>query len=153
MDDKVYLSKEKLEELKKELEQLKTDGRKEIAAKLEYAKSLGDLSENSEYLEARESRESLEERIATIESVLKSAVVVSSHKSDIVDVGTTVVVEKVGGSRQKYTLVGSEEVDIAGGKISNRSPLGEKLIGKRAGDSFSLETPGGKVIYKILKVE
>ena len=120
MDEKVYLSKEKLEELKKELGTLKSSGRKEIASKLAYAKSLGDLSENAEYSEAREARENLEERIATIESVLKTAIVVSGHKTDRVDIGSVVTIEKIGeNGKQVYTIVGSEEVDIAQGKISN----------------------------------
>lgn len=154
MDDKTYLSKEKLEELKQELKKLTSEGRKEIAAKLEYAKSLGDLSENSEYLEAREARESLEERIAIIEGILKTAVVVSGHHTgDVVDIGSVVTIEKSSGGKQVYTLVGSEEADLSQMKISNKSPLGEELMGKKAGDSFILEVPNGKVPYKILKVE
>lgn len=152
-EEQTYLSKEKLDELKKELEELKTIKRKEIADKLEYAKSLGDLSENAEYQEAREVQASLEERIANIEEMLKNAVVISGHKVNIVDIGSVVTLQKEGESETKtYEIVGSEEADIAGGKISNKSPLGEALIGKKKGNEVTCKSPKGDMRYTIVKI-
>src|SRR5258708_35308337 len=144
MENKEYLTKEKFEELSAELNTLKTVRRKEIADNLEYAKSLGDLSENAEYQEARELQTTLEERITKLESVLKSAVIVSERHRDTVGVGSTVVVKKEGATgNQRYGIVGSEEANSALGKISNRSPLGEALLGRRRGESVSVSTPKG----------
>ena len=99
----VYLSREKLDELAKELEYLKKEKRKEIAQSLEFAKSLGDLSENAEYIQAREDQAKTEERISQLEETLKNAVVVKKHHSSTIEVGTTIVVEKAGsGSKLKY---------------------------------------------------
>lgn len=153
--EETYLSRKKREELKQELEHLKTVRRKEIAEQLAYAKSLGDLSENSEYQEAREAQATLEERISTIEELLKSAVLIQGGGTlgGVVDVGSTVTVQKKkNGSPEVYYLVGSEEADIAEKKISNKSPLGEALIGKKKGDSFVVKAPSGKIEYSILEV-
>ena len=153
-DEKVYLSKEKLQELEGELEELKTVRRKEIAEKLEYAKSLGDLSENAEYQEAREAQASVEERISTVEALLKSAVVISGRRTDVADIGSVVTIQKTGDREKKqYTLVGSEEADAAEGKISNKSPLGEGMFGKKKGEEFISKTPAGDVKYKIITIE
>jgi len=153
-NDKNYLSQEKYNELQKELKELKTKNRKEVAEKLEYAKSLGDLSENTEYQEARESQANIEDRISTIETLLKSAVIATQHKGDIVDIGSSVTIKRDGTSGvSAYQLVGSEEADVAMGKISNRSPLGEALMGKRQGDVFSYHTPKGEVKGEITKTE
>jgi len=149
-----YLTKEKFKELEKELVTLKTVKRKEIAEALEYAKSLGDLSENQEYQEARNSQAILEDRISRLELVLKSAKIVSTQSTDIVAVGSVVAVEKEGDkSRKSYTMVGSEEADAANGKISVRSPLGLAAMGKSKGESFSFETPNGKMSYKIIDIK
>ena len=153
-EDKVYLSKEKLEELAKELEHLKSVGRKEIAQKLEYAKSLGDLSENAEYQDARDAQATAEDRIGTLESLLKSAVVVSGKRGDMIDIGSVVSVRKVGESSERtFTLVGSEEANIAQGKISNKSPMGEAMVGKKKGDEFIFRAPSGEARYRILDVK
>jgi len=152
-DEQVYLSKEKMDELEAEALELRSVKRKEIAEKLEYAKSLGDLSENAEYQEAREAQAGLEERIATIENILKRAVVVSGHKSDIVDIGSVVTLVKKNDSKKKvYEIVGSEEADISQMKISNRSPLGEAMIGKKKGEEFTFQSPAGEVGYTIIKI-
>lgn len=150
-----YLSAEKLKELEHELEQLRTIKRKEVAENLEFAKSLGDLSENAEYIQAREDQANTEERIAKLESILNSAVVVSNkRRSDVVEVGCTVLVEKEGGNGPlRYQLVGSEESDMAAGKISNTSPLGSALHGKKKGDVVSFKSPKGTVKYSILDIE
>lgn len=149
-----YLTKEKYDELEKELEYLKSTKRKEIAEALEFARSLGDLSENQEYQDARDNQAVLEDRIGRIEKMLKSASIVTSHSSDIVSVGSVVVVEKVGESTKKtFTIVGSEEADASTGKISVRSPFGTAIVGKGKNEMFSFETPSGRFDYKILEIK
>lgn len=151
------LSKEKFEELTHELDGLRTTRRKEVAEQLEYARSLGDLSENAEYQEAREMQAAVEERISKLEAILKNAKIVQGGKSDNVGMGTVVIVQPAGakGSEEKrtYTIVGAEETNMFEGKISYHSPLGAALMGKKKGDDFSFHTPKGTQKYKILKVE
>ena len=153
-EKKQYLTKEKFEELKKELDNLKTVKRKEIAENLEYAKSLGDLSENAEYHEARGEQAEIEDRIQKIEYILQSAEIMEPHHSDKVGIGSTVIIEKKGVTgTKKYKVVGSEEVDIANNKISFNSPIGEAMRDKEKGDEFSFKTPGGIASYKIIDIE
>lgn len=149
-----YLTKEKFKELEKELENLKTVKRKEVADALEYAKSLGDFSENQEYQEARDNQAILEDRINRLETILKSAKIVSSKSTDAVFIGSVVTVEKEGEkSRKSYTMVGSEEADAANGKISMYSPLGLAIMGKMKGEIFSFQTPNGMMSYKIIDIK
>lgn len=149
-----YLTKEKFKELEKELENLKTVKRKEVAEALEYAKSLGDFSENQEYQEARDNQGILEDRISRLEVILKSAKIISTQSANLVTVGSVMTVEKESDkSRKSYTMVGSEEVDAAGGKISIRSPLGMAAMGKSKGETFSFETPSGVMTYKIIDIK
>lgn len=148
-----YLTLEKKVELENELNQLKTVRRKEIADALEYAKSLGDLSENAEYHQAREDQANCEDRIAHVEQILKNAVVMDKHHAGHVEVGTTVTVTKKGEKEERqFTLVGSEEADSVNGKISNESPIGEALLGKSKGDSVTFSTPKGEVTYTIKSI-
>lgn len=148
------ISQEKFEELTKELDELRTTRRREVAEQLEYARSLGDLSENAEYQEAREMQSAVEERIGKLESILKNAKIVKSSKSDIVGMGSTVTVQKLGADdKHTYIIVGAEEADMLSGKISYHSPLGNALMGKKKADEFSFQTPRGTQKYKILKVE
>ena len=152
--EREYLTKEKFKELEKELGYLKTVKRKEIADALEYAKSLGDLSENQEYQEARDSQAILEDRISRLEQILKSAVIVSTQNTDTVSVGSTITVERgPDKTRKTFTIVGSEEADAAKGLISTRSPLGQGAMGKAKGDSFSFESPSGQMSYKIIDIK
>lgn len=146
-----YLTPEKKDELELELTTLKTVRRKEIADALEYAKSLGDLSENAEYHQAREDQVNCEERIAHIEQILKNAVITSgTHKAGVIEVGSTVTVLKKGAKEEKtYVLVGSEEADAEEGKISNESPLGKALIGKGKADVVTVSAPKGEISYTI----
>lgn len=153
MDTKQYLSPEKFEELKTELHNLKMVERKEIAETLEFAKSLGDLSENAEYHEARDKQADIEDRIATIEELLKSATIVSKHHGTKVQIGSTVIVKKEGGEQMEYMVVGSEEADIANGKISHQSPIGEALVGASKGDKVEVLTPRGVVKYSIVDIK
>lgn len=150
-----FLTKEKYEELKKELDHLKTVRRKEVAESLEYARSLGDISENAEYQEARDMQAAIEERIQYLEQVIKEAKIVGNvKKGDAVGLGSCVTIknEKEKDSRT-YTIVGSEEANIHDHKLSYLSPLGEALMGKTKGDSFTFDTPGGKQSYTVLKIE
>lgn len=155
MDEKnEYLTKEKFDELSKELQELKTVKRKQVAESLEYAKSLGDLSENAEYHEARELQANTEDRIAKLETMLKSAVIISLHHSEVVGIGSIVKLEKKkDGSKMKYKIVGSEEADLADGKLSIHSPLGSAIVGKKKNDEFKVNTPGGVVEYKLIEIE
>ncbi len=152
-DKKQYLTQEKFDELTKELDTLKTVKRKEVAESLEYAKSLGDLSENAEYQEARGDQAEVEDRIKQIEAILISAEIVELHHSEKADIGSTVTLQKKGDSKTKiYKIVGSEEVDIMNGKISLQSPLGEAMHGKRKGDEFNYKAPSGMVTYKVVEI-
>ena len=153
-EEQSFLTREKFSELQKELDYLKTTRRKEIAESLEYTRSLGDLSENAEYQEAREMQAATEERIGKLESIIKSAKIVSYQKSDIVSLGSTVVIQKEAEKEtHQYQIVGSEEADMREKKISYLSPLGEALMGKKKGDSFTFVTPNGKMQYSIISVE
>ncbi len=154
MTDSEYLTKEKYKELADELDQLKKVRRREIAEDLEYAKSLGDLSENAEYQEARETQAEVEERIAKIELMLKNATIISHKKSDVVNIGSVITLER-GGDKQRFTysIVGSEEANVAEGKISTSSPLVAAMMGKKKGDNFNFKTPKGEVAYRIVTVE
>lgn len=147
-----YLTKEKYYELQKELEELKTVKRKEVAENLEYAKSLGDLSENAEYHEARELQASIEDRILKLEELLKAASIIKGHDTSTVGIGSQVTVIQ-NGAKRVYHIVGSEEVDVAQGKISAHSPVGEALIGKKKGDTIEWRTSVGVMTAKIVSIE
>jgi transcription elongation factor GreA len=152
-EEKHFLTQEKYDEFKKELEFLKTVRRKEVADNLEYAKSLGDLSENAEYHEARDTQANVEDRISHLELLMKAAVIVRAHDTSSVNVGSTVEIQKEKEKSTKtYTLVGSEEADMTQNKISHTSPLGASLIGRKKGDSFSVTTPAGVVTYKVISI-
>lgn len=154
LQDREYLSKEGFAKLKAELENLKTAKRKEIALRLEYAKGLGDLSENSEYHEAKEAQMENERRIAEIEDLLaRSVVVAKTSDQSAVSMGSTVVLNRDDSPDiLRFNLVGSEEADPAQFKISYESPLGSSLLGKKKGDEVSVTAPKGEVKYKILDI-
>ena len=153
MHETQYLTKEKFAELKTEVEQLRNVRRKEVAESLEYAKKLGDLSENAEYHEAREEQAKVEDRISHLEMVLKTATILNEKHSSTVSIGSTVIAQKEGEKEnKKFMIVGSEEVDTVNGKLSNHSPIGAALMGKTKGDTITVTTPKGKVVYKIIDV-
>ena len=149
-----YLTLEKKNELETELVQLKSVRRKEIADSLEYAKSLGDLSENAEYHQAREDQANCEDRINHIEQILKNAVIMETGAvAGGVHVGSTVTVLKKGSKEEKtFALVGSEEADSISGKISNESPLGKAILGKKKGDKVTVHAPKGEIEYSIVAI-
>jgi transcription elongation factor GreA len=155
MDEKrEYLTKQKYAELVSELKELKNVKRKEVAEALDYARGLGDLSENAEYHEARANQADVEDRILKLEGILKNTTVVEDRHGDHAVIGSTVVVEKIDGTK-KMTLmiVGSAESDIASGKISNRSPIGAAVLGKKKGEHFTFNSPSGKMEYKVVDVK
>ncbi len=154
-DTQAFLTAEKFEELKKELDHLKTVRRKEVAESLEYARSLGDLSENAEYQEARDMQSAIEERIGYLEKTIKEAKIVAHEKKGgVIGLSSVVVIQKdKEKDERKYTIVGSDEANIHEKKLSYLSPLGEALMGKSKGDDFMFETPNGKQKYKVLKVD
>jgi len=140
-----------LEQHKKELEDLKLK-RQEIAQRIEEAKALGDLSENQEYASAREAQAFNEGKILELEQLLRDAIVIDKpRKSSIVHIGSSVEVW-ANGKAQSFTIVGSEEADPASGKISNESPLGKALLEHKVGDAIEVETPAGKIVYKIAAI-
>jgi transcription elongation factor GreA len=150
-----YLTQEKFDELTKELDHLKRVRRREVAESLEYAKSLGDLSENAEYHEARDMQAAIEDRIAHLEQILKTSKIIAVHqKADAVTVGSVITIKnEKSGSEQTYTIVGAEEADISSGKISTKSPLGANALGKKKGDKFSFSTPSGEANYKVIEIK
>lgn len=148
-----YFSEEGLEKLKQELEDLKTAKRHEIAARLEHAKSLGDLSENAEYQEAKEEQSLLESRIGELEEILRNAVIIKKDAySTLVQIGSTVRVKSEHGE-ETFTIVGSEEADPKEGKISNESPLGKAFLGRKTGDKVEVKTPAGTFHYSISGIQ
>lgn len=148
-----YLTKEKLDELTKELDYLKGGKRFEIAERLKRAKELGDLSENSEYQEAREEQNQVESKIIELESLLKQAVVIQKSLSwETVEVGSTVHAKK-NDKIFKFTIVGSNESRPEDGLISNESPLGRAFLHHKIGEVVQAETPSGPIKYEILKIE
>ena len=152
-DQKHYLTSGRLEDLKKELNELKTTRRIEVADRLKRAKELGDLSENSEYVEAREEQSLVESRIFELEEIVKNAVVITKEgNGKNVQVGSTVVVER-DGQRSTFVIVGSNESKPEAGFISNESPLGKSFLNRKAGDKVTVNTPRGEVVYKIASVE
>lgn len=149
-----YISTEKLNKLKEELEYLKTEKRKELAENLQKARALGDLSENAEYHAAREEQGFVEDRIKEIEHLIKNAKVVDHVKSNgVVQVGSIVEIKKKGErTSKKIEIVGGEESDMMSGKVSYKSPLGSALLGQVMDSSVSVVTPKGEMTYKIVSV-
>jgi transcription elongation factor GreA len=146
-----YLTQEKFDQLQKELEFLKIEKRKEVAEQLEYAKKLGDLSENAEYHQAREEQAEVEDRISRLENLLKNAVLTGEGRKDVITIGSTFRLQKDGDNKSYiYTIVGSEEADMAQGKISNLSPLGAAALGHKKGDKITISTPKGQVTYTVV---
>ncbi|HUD04084.1 MAG TPA: transcription elongation factor GreA [Candidatus Paceibacterota bacterium] len=149
-----YLTKERFQELTTELADLRTNKRKDIARTLEYARSLGDLSENAEYHQAREDQAVIEDRIQTVENILKNAKIIEGHHSTVVEVGSTIVVKKNDEKdSHTFTIVGADESDFKSGKISNTSPLGSAFLGKKKEDEVKVKTPKGTTKYKIVSIK
>lgn len=142
------------ENLKSELDQLVNEKRPKLVERLSYARSQGDLSENSDYINAKEEMEFLDGRISELEDVLKSASIVNGNTgvANGVGVGMKVTV-KVNGQEHVYDIVGEWEADPMNKKISPESPLGQALVGKKSGESVEVEAPAGKLVYEIVSIE
>lgn len=147
-----YITKEGLEKIQEELRYLKGDKRREIAARIEKAKELGDLSENAEYAEAKDEMAFVEGRILELENSISRAAVINRHNADAVTIGAQVTVKGDGGEKT-YTIVGSNEADPTQGKISNETPLAQALIGRKIGEEIEVATPRGKIRYTIIRIE
>jgi len=153
MDQQPVLTPEGYEKIVLELEHLKTVRRREIAARIEYAKSLGDLSENAEYASAREEQAFCEGRVLELEDLMKNAIVVKhSVNATAVNVGDTVTLESSGKEFQ-FQIVGANEADPTQKKISNESPLGQALMGVKVEESVVVDTPRGKIQYTVKKIQ
>lgn len=151
-DKPVYLSAEGLKKLEEELEELRTAKRAEVAERIHNAMEFGDFSENSELEQAKNDQAFLEGRILSLEQMLKKAVVIEQNgHHDLVELGSTVVVEAE-GQRTEYKIVGSAEAAPGQGKISNESPVGKALMGHRPGETVKLSVPAGTVEMRIVGV-
>lgn len=149
------VSSEGLKKLQDELEYLKTTKRKEVAEAIKVARAFGDLSENSEYDEAKNEQGAVEQRIAEIEAMLKNVKVINEHdiKTDTVNIGNRVkVLDETFGEELEYTIVGSSETNPLEMKISDESPIGRALIGASIGEVVKAETPGGEVVMKVIEI-
>jgi transcription elongation factor GreA len=155
MPETPYLTAEGAEKLRAELVQLKGEARSEISKRLRAAIQNGDLSENADYHKAKEDQSFLEGRIQELEYILHNAIIVEAHDGvrDVAAVGAQVTVQEEDFDPEAYMLVGAKEADPRNGKISNESPIGRALMGHKVGERVNVQTPGGEISLKILKIE
>jgi transcription elongation factor GreA len=153
MPHQTYLTAEGEQKLQNELAELKGPRREELAQRLRSAIQMGDLSENADYHKAKEDQAFLEGRIQEIEAVLRSAVIIEKSQSDFVSVGAHVTIQEADFDPETFYVVGAKEADPRNGKISNESPIGSALLNHKVGDVVEADTPGGKIRFKILKIE
>lgn len=151
---RTLVTREGLEKMQKELDELRSTKRAEIAQRLKAAIAMGDLSENSEYDEAKNAQAFLEGLILQLEQQIRTAQVIEKVAKDRVDVGSTVLIEDMEEHLQeKVTIVGSTESNPFEGRISNESPVGRALMGAKAGDTVEAEAPNGVLKYKVISIE
>ncbi|SFS67118.1 transcription elongation factor GreA [Marininema halotolerans] len=151
----VLLTEEGLAKIKGELETFRTKRRPEVAQRLKEAIAQGDLSENAEYDAAKEEQAFVEARIVTLENMIRNAKIIHTDTEDksFVGVGVKVTIQEIpDGDKETYTIVGSAESDPISGKISNESPIGSELIGKREGDTIKVPAPSGTIEFKIVSI-
>lgn len=149
-----YLTKEKYEELKKELEYLKTEKRKEIAELIKHTASFGDLKENFAYQQAKEEQAMLERKIKEIEEIIRDAVILKENKGTEIQLGSVVYLKNIETQKtERFHIVDPIESNPDENKISFNSPLGKELIGKKVGDKILVKIPAGTKKYKIEKIE
>ena len=154
MPEPTYLTAEGLARLKTELQELTGPRRVELAARLRSAIQMGDLSENADYHKAKEDQGFLEGRIQELEYLVRNAVVIEKNANrDTVGVGSHITIQDADYPAETYHMVGPKEADPRNGRISHESPIGSALINRRIGDEVEVETPAGKVRFKILKIE
>ncbi len=155
MDKEVYLTKEGLEKIENEVDELKSVRRREVAERIKQALAFGDISENSEYDEAKNEQAWVEERIGKLENTLRNAVVISEEDITLesVSVGTKVTLKDMEFDEVvEYGIVGSAEADPYEGRISNESPVGSALIGLKIGDIVEIQIPDGTIKYEVLSI-
>jgi transcription elongation factor GreA len=154
-EKEIFVTEEGFKNLQDELEYLKVTKRKEVVASIKQAISFGDLSENSEYDEAKNEQAEVEKRINEIENLLTTVKIIKNDENtEVVNVGKTVkVYDYEFEEEEEYKIVGPTEVDIAQNMISDESPLGKALLGKKAGDEVSFEAPGGMLKVKLISIE
>lgn len=151
--EEIYLTNEGLEEIKKELEYLKTEKRPEVIEALKEARALGDLSENAEYDAARSEQTEVEARIAELEKMVEKAVIIKETKKDKITLGSKIKIEYVADhEKETYTIVGTNEADPFENKISNESPLAKALIGLKKGDVATVLCDSGNYDVKIIDI-
>lgn len=151
MKEQILLTAQGYEKIKGELENLKSR-RQQISERIKTAREFGDLSENSEYEDAKNEQSFVEGRILELEEMLRRAMVMAKNGTDKVELGSTVVL-KMDGEQSEYTIVGASESDPASGKISIESPLGHSLIGKTRGEKVEISTPNGKMFCEIVTIK
>ncbi len=151
-DNPVYISKEGLEKARQELHVLKTEKRREVAARIEKAKELGDLRENAEYHDAKDEAGFVEGRIAELEDQINRAVIIEAKDSDKVSIGCKVKVTASNGKDKELRIVGAPEADPLQGRISNESPLGQALLGRKVGETAEVKVPSGPIVYTITHI-
>lgn len=152
-EKELYLTEEGLEEIKKELDELKLVKRPEIINALKDARAQGDLSENAEYDAARTDQAIVESRIKDLEAMVERAVVITKVDTDVVSIGTKVTLEYVDDEdTEEYSIVGSQEADPFSNKISNESPIAKAIMGLKVGSVVSVDSPNGKYDVKILAI-
>ena len=152
MDKPVLLTKDGITKLERELDELRTVRRAEVAERIKYAKDFGDISENAEYEEAKNEQGMVEGRILVLENMLRNVVVIEEGGSaGVIGVGSSVEVQDEFG-KQSFTIVGPAEVDVANGRISLESPVGKALLGHKVGDEVEVQSPAGSRQVKISKV-
>jgi len=152
MPDQIYLSKENIEKLKKQLGDLKNIKRKEIAERIQEAKDLGDLSENAEYSAAKGEQAFNEGKILELENNLRNAVmIVGDAPKDKISINSKIKV-RLNEKEEEFTIVGDNDIDPVNKKISYRSPLGQSFLGKRAGDTGEIKVPKGIIKFKIITI-
>jgi transcription elongation factor GreA len=148
-----YLTPEGASKVRAELDELRGPRRDAMALRLRHAVQQGDLSENADYIKAKEDQAFLEGRILELETILRQATIVEPPTAtDVIGLGTTVVVSEDGSGQEVYQLVGMKEADPRGGKISHESPIGKALLGKRVGDIAEVRTPGGALRLTVLEI-
>ncbi len=155
MSDVSYLTAEGAEKLRIELEELKGPKRDELAARLRFAIQQGDLSENADYIQAKEEQGFLEGRILELEEILRNVVIIEKNETNQneVNIGSHITVQEGDYEPETWFLVGPNEADPRNGRISHESPIGKALIGHKPGDEVEVVTPAGKLRLKVIKIE
>jgi transcription elongation factor GreA len=155
MQDDIFLTSDGIESLKLELDHLKTTVRQDLAKRLRAAIQMGDLSENAEYISAKEEQGFIEGQIQELEQLLKRARVIENSNSnpDVIQIGSEVIVREEGFEEESFNIVGSKEADPQSGKISYESPIGKSMLGRRVGDIVRVPTPGGFTNFIIIKIK